>query len=317
MIGSSFTRYCSTGTISYDPLVNDCEWDVFISAYNDSDRVKTTFTNSKATRKIWWILPEYGYDSTEVPSDEEVMFLNDHDEDTLVINGIDGIGKDALREAKVCIDITGFMRPHLLFLMRYLPTIGVNTYDMLYTEPTHYSLKSDTEFTSSSVKSVRTVAGYAGQHDTDLSNDHVIVGVGYDHELIARVVSTKESAKFVQLHSFPSLSADMYHESLIRLNKVDNAMPRVDQDVFFSSANDPFVTAAALSDAVTKLYSNKPITNLYLSPLATKVQAIGFGLFYLKEKLPCPVSMIFPFSSNYNRKTSSGIGRSWLYKISI
>jgi hypothetical protein len=62
-------------------------------------------------------------------------------------------------------------------------------------------------------------------------------------------------------------------------------------------------------------HSRSTIKNLYLSPLATKAQVIGFGLFYLMECINEPVSILFPFSNRYNRETSTGLSESWKYHI--
>jgi hypothetical protein len=133
---------------------------------------------------------------------------------------------------------------------------------------------------------------------------------------MARAILQKDNARLVQLHSLPSLSADMYHESLLRLDRVSPASVRPnDEAVYFASANDPFVTAATLSQAWREMNARRPVTNLYLCPLATKVQALGFGLFFLSEMENQPASIILPSIQSYSRETSTGVGRSWLYPI--
>jgi hypothetical protein len=109
----------------------------------------------------------------------------------------------------------------------------------------------------------------------------------------------------------------MYHESLLRLDRVSSAGEISQDNVFFSSANDPYVTAATLSEAVAVISARKPITNLYLSTLSTKAQAVGFGLFYLTEMRRQPASIIFPFFKRYSRETSKGWGRTWVYPIAF
>ncbi|WP_259639371.1 hypothetical protein, partial [Pseudomonas syringae] len=189
----------------------------------------------------------------------------------------------------------------------------------IYTEPLHYTRKEDTDFTLSDVSEVRQVSGFEGTHNVDMSRDVskdvLFLGVGYDSHLMSRVSLDKDRARHLQLHSLPSLSADMYQESLIRLDRAGLPNNKGDDQVFFSSANDPFFTATALSKALQKICRNTPPSNLYLSPLATKPQTLGFGLFYLRELDGAPASIIFPFSERYSRETSKGIGRSWLYPI--
>lgn len=201
--------------------------------------------------------------------------------------------------------------------MKYLGDTGVKSFDVLYTEPTHYFRKADTTF-SERISIVRQVEGFEGVHQPDVSNDVLLLGVGYDDGPMARAILHKDNARLVQLHSLPSLSADMYHESLLRLDRVSSVSGRPsDESVYFASANDPFVTAATLSRAWQEMNARRRVTNLYLCPLATKVQALGFGLFFLSELQNSPASIILPSIESYSKETSTGIGRSWIYPIHL
>lgn len=290
------------------------EWDVFVSALNDSSRVLKTFSWIKAKRKIWWILPEYDYSPSEYPTDgAEVRELLSTHEAELIGQGFDGLLSGSGN--RICIDITGMMRQHIFFIMRFLRDKGLPRFDLLYTEPEHYARKAETTFALGGVSIVRQVAGYEGQHSTDTSNDVLFMGVGYDHELVGQVILSREKARLVQLHSLPSLSADMYHEALLRLDRVGGTAHVADDQTFFSSANDPFVTASTLSDARAKMEQKQPISNLYLSSLATKPQAVGFALFYLRELEGTASSVVFPVVGRYFRETGKGVGRTWVYPI--
>lgn len=290
------------------------EWDIFVSAYNENNRVRSTFEWVKAKRKVWWVLPEYQYLKDELSKiDGEVVEFETTYEADLIKSGLSGLLKD--KSASICIDITGLMRQHIFFLMKFMKDRGVRRYTLLYTEPEHYARKADTTFALDEVSLVRQVAGYEGQHSTDTSNDVLILGGGYDHPLVAHVILSREKARLVQLHSFPSLSADMYHEALLRLDRVGGTADVAEDQTYFSSANDPFVTAATLSDACQTLHAKQPISNLYLSSLATKPQAVGFALFYLRELEGTASSVIFPVINRYFRETGKGLGRTWIYPI--
>lgn len=297
------------------PLAETHSWDIFISAYNDSSRVQEIFKKVIATEKHWIILPEYCYSPIEIPTAPFVWIATEKNEADQIINTIGQIIDLAKPDSRICIDMTGFMRPQILFILKYLKARSFNEFDMLYTEPSQYSRKEDTPFSLDDVNEVRQVSGYEGLHSHDMSQDLIIIGTGYDHELISRVILEKEGSRLVQLHSLPSLSADMYQESLIRLDRASVPSHPSDDQVFFSSANDPYLTATALSRAYNRLKSMRQITNLYLSPLATKPQALGFGLFYIAELENTPASVIFPYSSKYSRQTSKGVGRTWVYPI--
>ena len=299
-------------------FASEGRWEIFISAFNDSDRVQEVFDEAPAEHKEWWVIPEYGYQQMELPGNRTNMrvFSHGHEAD-LVLEGISPFIENLARGARLCVDITGFMRPQILFLMYYLKSIGVKSFDFIYTEPQHYSRKAETAFSLDEDSVVRQVAGFEGQHVIDMTSDVLILGGGYDHSLVGRVIANKESAKLVQLQSLPSLSADMYHESLLRLDRVASTSETSEDHLFYSSANDPFVTAETLSTALSSLTAKRQISNLYLSTLATKPQAVGFGLFYLHELEGAAASIIYPYFNRYSRETSSGRGRSWLYPIHL
>lgn len=292
-------------------------WDLFISAYNNSERVQSVFEGVPATERHWWVVPEYRYKREDLPGLPAEAFLPDGDEANIVKAGLAAAGFNRSRHRRLLVDITGMMRPHILFMMAHLADIGFTTFDLLYTEPEQYSRKADTVFSIGEDVRVVTVNGYGGAHDTDTSGDVLVAGIGYDHHLISHVLQAKEGARVVQLHSFPSLSADMYHESILRFDRVRSEQSRSGDEVYYSSANDPFVTAAALASAIDSIGSHQRITNLYLSPLATKAQAVGFGLHFLRHLRGGAASIIYPVSPEYSKETGTGVGRSWIYPIHL
>ena len=295
----------------------DCpQWDYFISAFNDSDRVKSVFSSVSASVKHWLILPEYKYSDTNFPGHEALPFLQDGNEADVIIHAFENLLTRMAPGSTLCIDVTGMMRPHILFLLYFLKNKGIQSFDMIYTEPLHYSRKEDTTFASEDVFEVRQVAGFEGTHPSRVGDDVLIIGLGYDHHLISHVIESKPGARIIQMHSLPSLSADMYQESLLRLERVSSSFASLTEGhQVYCSANDPFLVSAVLAESVSRLEKGGKVTNLYLSPLATKPQVVGFGLYYLKNKSNIPTSMIFPFSSRYERETSKGVGRSWVYPI--
>lgn len=309
-------RYLARKKYCLDLRRGKSRWDIYISAYNDSQRVKQIFRGVSATEKHWLMLPEYRYAPHEYPTDGTThVYTSTHEADVIVDLLEVKIGVPKLLRSRICIDITGFMRPHILFLVKHLKALGVQAFDALYTEPERYGKKESTKF-ANDVLDVRQVAGYEGLHVMNLSDDILVIGVGYDDALMSRVANEKVGARQIQLLSLPSLSADMYQESILRLSKTDLADGAAHDDrQFFAPANDPFVVAHELSGMLTKLRSTGPVHNIYLSPLATKPQALGFAIFYLSELAGTAASIIFPFSKSYERETSSGIGRTWVYEV--
>lgn len=299
-------------------LPADYSCDVFVSAYNLSDRVISTFDKINSGSKYWVIHNEYEFSDSELPYGANILQSDSGNESDFIYEVMDSVVSGLRVDDSLCIDVTGFMRPHLMFLLMYLRASGVANVDLIYTEPSHYLRKSDTVF-SSDVYSVRQVGGYEGVHKVDLSNDVLLVGCGYDHDLVSQVISYKSGAKLLQLLSLPSLSADMYQESLVRLQKVADAPMRVpDEQISYVCANDPFATCLVLEKSISKFeLAQGAITNLYLSPLATKPQVIGFALYYIREMIDQSTSVIFPYAKSYSKETGAGVGRRWLYRISI
>ncbi|MBX3650858.1 MAG: hypothetical protein KF771_05745 [Burkholderiales bacterium] len=295
------------------------KWDIFISAYNDSERVRTVFSKAPAVKKFWLMLPEYRYEKSEYPDDGEVFVNKSQNESTFLNafwNECELVG--LVGNSRICVDITGFMRPHILYLMMWLKRRGVKGFDAIYSEPDRYGKKEETAFSEGSVYEVRPVTGYEGSHETDVSQDILVVSIGYDHELIAHVADNKDHAVFVPIFGLPSLRAEMYQESQLRMARASESIQGKDVKGkrFFSSANDPFVTAATIDQVIAHLDVNVR-RNIFLSPLSTKPQTLGFGLAYINRFVGKPVSIIFPFRDRYRRETSVGLTRVWRYEIRL
>jgi hypothetical protein len=301
--------------------IKDLNWDIFISCYNNSERVKKIFSTICAKDKLWIITPEYEYVKSEYPN-ENYLEGESFNEAELILGTIGKYLKDK-NHLHICIDITGFMRPHIIFLVKYMKLNNISNYDLIYSEPSYYAKKSDTSFTESDVNKVRQISNFEGSHHINTANDVLIIGVGYDHNLVSRVILNKDQAHLIFLFGLPSLSADMYQESILRFNRVSADSKKIsNENTFFSSVNDPFVNASVLSNIYKYLKKKQEKKkqkefNLYLCPLSTKPQALGFALFYMKELQNEAASIIFPFSSSYSKNTSIGIGRIWLYPIHL
>lgn len=293
-------------------------WDVFISAYNSSERVRLVYEKVSALRKYWLLHPEYCYSEAEHPT-ERSYSTPPCDEGTFITGFFEELNEPIVGQS-ICIDITGFMRPHLMFLLLYLRTMGATRVDVLYSEPVRYAKKEKTSFSDEVVQEVRQVAGFEGSHVIDTNSDLLVLGTGYDHALIAHVAEYKDNARKVQIFGLPSLAADMYQENVIRAHRASESVGgglRQAPDNFFAPANDPFVTAAVLSRIVADHTFSRGLCNLYLCPVGTKVQALGFAVYYLTELQGRPASIIFPFCQTYTRETSKGVSRVWKYTIEL
>lgn len=296
---------------------SELRWDIFISAFTAAERVQRVFQKVHAASKHWLVFPEYGFVKKDCPNH---AFVSAERNEAQYVKAFwdDSVGDIAGRT--VGIDITGFIRPYLVFLLRWLAERGVKRFDAVYSEPTIYSKREQTRFSDEAVVEVRQIAGFEGIHSPDTSNDYLIIGAGYDNQLIAQVAENKEFSKKIQIFGLPSLRADMYQENVLRAYRAEEAVGRHTADEsssYFAPANDPFITASTLREVVDRLNARKPITNLYLSPLATKPQVLGFALYHLTERLNTATSLIFPFCEAYDQETSTGLSRVWMYTVEL
>jgi hypothetical protein len=296
--------------------------DLLISAFNSSGRVNAIWEKVRAREKHWIIHNEYGYTTDQLPTNGLVFTDPAENEAEFILNYLQWAEAKGIKlsDAAICVDLTGFMRPQLMFLIKALEQRGVVRFDALYGEPVRYLAREETIFAVGAVTQVRQVAGFEGLSNRDTSKDLLIIGSGYDHQLIAEVAEHKERAAKVQIFGLPSLRADFYQENVLRAHRADDALGDADSAFslkFFAPANDPFVTASVVSEIVRGHGGLASISNLYLSPLATKPQVLGFALFYLGECKNAAASVLFPFAPQYAKETSVGVARCWRYEIEL
>jgi hypothetical protein len=312
---SNYTKASSVG--------NNHKWNLLISAFNDSERVREVFNSVQADEKHFLMLPEYGYAASEFPSRQHCFaFPGVHEEYAYLKLYFDKANLSGrLEDLDICVDITGFMRPHLVCLVRLLAQEKVTRFTALYSDPNYYVKKENTTFTKDDVELVRQIHGCEGVHISDSTNDLLVIGAGYDHKLITSVAENKALARKIQIFGLPSLQPDMYQENVLRAYKAEEAVGQGkflwDSATYYAPANDPFITAQVIQMLVEKVNSFGTITNLYLSPLSTKAQVLGFAIFYVWECIGASASIIFPFCNQYTRETTRGLKRIWQYTVEL
>ena len=295
------------------------DYDVFVSSFNLSDRVQQVFDAARASVKHWLIHPEYALAESDKPQGPHVFEGTAGDEADFWAeyfawaNGVEPT-------ARLAVDVTGMMRPHLVLLMKLLALRGHRHVTVLYSDPLFYSSGAKTAFAKGAVSEVRQVRGFEGQHIAGRGDGELLViGAGYDHELIRRVADTKASARKYQMFGLPSLQHHMYQESHLRASLASESLSSpVNEYLLFAPAQDPFVTAQVLQDAVRREERSGMLGNLYLSPLGTKAQALGFALYYLMERDDGgPSSLIFPYAPAYSSETSKGLSRISICEVEL
>jgi hypothetical protein len=279
-------------------------YDYFFSGFDDCDRTKTIFSKINAKQKIWIEFPHY---NLKLSSVENVYKCSSYKEDEAFIKLIEQIKIDS--NTKICIDITGFIRPHLVFFVTALYRLGLKKIDFLYSEPQHYKNAEETTF-SGFIEDVRLIEGCTSLiNNPNTDNDLLIITAGYDDKLIAKVSQYKSKIKNkYYILGFPSLQPDMYQESILKMYNAKDSIGKIISR--FSPANDPFVTAQTIQDIIE---NSDSYSNIYLSPLSTKPQALGITLYYLWNFMDKPINIVFPFSKVYNVKTAIGIKKTWKY----
>lgn len=306
--------------VDIDSLQDDLvEFDVYISAFNSSQRVTKVFSEVRAKKKIWLIHPEYAYTADEMPQEASIVTPTDTNEISQTNALLSAVGDD-LTGLKICIDITGFMRHVLVFLIAALKLRKVTEVTALYSEPDAYAKQEHTVFSTATGKA-RVLNGMGGK-TFQKADEMLILAVGYDYKLINEVTSDRDYMSVYPIFGFPSLSPDMYQQSAIKSSESGSATFAASWvgNRRFAPANDPFATADVISEIVKekeKRKRNQP-TNIYLSPLSTKAQALGFALFWLYEKSPQrSIAMLLPSLETYSRETTTGLKRLWAYTLEL
>jgi len=304
--------------------LNSEDFDIFISAFNASDRVKEVFNNVKSNYKYWLIHPEYNFSDAELTdiNATKVIKPTKFDEQEQISSLLSELDTSDITTAKVCIDSTGFMRNVLAFLIIALGYVGVKKIHVLYSEPIRYINNENTHFSISSDK-VKALAGTAITPTTN-AKDSLIMSIGFDHLLMSQVVNEHESATFYPVYSFPSLSADMFQQSAFRSS---NIVPIKNDDLttrkFFAPANDPFSTAKKIQEIVSIIHDKDQnlMHNIYLCPLSTKAQLVGYAYYWWKEGQHKTdrgmINIVLPMCTSYKRETSTGLKRVWQYTLEM
>jgi hypothetical protein len=312
-----FTYFYKTKYSLPSALKSHKEYDVFLSCYSSSERSQAILNNINSKTSLLFLLPEY-HDLEVKDKAINCFKINLIEEEAVIFKDLFS-HSTLTKGTKLCIDLTGFFIPHLLFLINYLHMNGFKSFDAIYSEPNTYNNKERTLF-SSSFHTARQIQGYEGCHVPDTSNDILIIGSGYDNARIIDVANNKAKARKIQVFGFPSLQPDMYQENVLQAYKAESALGGdsfIDlANNIYAPANDPFVAAQLIMEFINKENAKRSITNLYFSPISTKAHALGFALYYFWQK-KTPASIIFPFCHEHYTDNTRGIGKIFIYTVEM
>lgn len=292
-------------------IPQDIIYDFFFSAFDDCERTKFLYDRVKSNYKKWILFPNYQLKEIKIDYFDYDSFDEDSD---IFIDFIDTLG--IVKDSRICIDITGFLRPHLIYFTILLhKKYKIAKIDFLYTEPNFYIKAENTTFSGAISESPRTIKGCSSNFsNTNFEEDLLIINAGYDDKLISAITKDKSKVynKYLIL-GFPSLQADMYQENILQINKSKDEIGNY-KGKKFAPANDPFETANCIKEIIIE---NPKHSNIYLSPLSSKPQSLGMMLFYIWYNADLPLNIIFPFSDTYIPKTAIGINYTWVYTLEL
>lgn len=292
--------------------VDQLHYDVFISAFDGCERTSLPFGKVKSDEKHWMVFPQYEQSKDSLP--ESFLFSDKLTESEYVL---EVISKIDLKNKSICIDCTGFLIPHLVFLIQLLKRAGINKYDIIYSEPASYKRGEETEFTRN-VNEPRPIEGYSTSAKKVNGNDALIIFSGFNDSLVTSVARNKSKSLYKYLFTgFPSLQADMYQQNLIQLSKSKESIGETHVTTLKAPAYDPFVAAKKLQEVVDELMKDSyNIEYIHISPLSTKPMAIASAIVYLMNP-NCPIDIIYPPSDTYVSGHAIGIKRTWRYTIEL
>ena len=291
--------------------VSSHRYDFFISGFDGCDRTKITFQNVNANIKKWLIFPQYNVPEELVPVSS---YTSSSMEEDVYIDGVAELD-NLNRKSKVCIDCTGIITPHLVYLIKKLHILGVRKIDILYSEPNSYEKGEDTLFTKI-VARPKVIPGLSAVPTEIGGDDVLIVCAGYDKQLMETVIQDKNRAKHrFFIVGFPSLQADMYQQSLIQLHKAKLTIGSDNVHYCKAPAFDPFITAQEITNIIQSSICQYKISNIFFAPLSTKAQALAMALVYIYDNNEHPISIIYPHCERYEMGVAKGIKRTWRYTI--
>lgn len=288
-------------------------YDVFISAFDGCERTLSIYNRVCAPDKKWIIFPQYVHNGDiDIPAG---LYSDKIDEGEFIFDIIESLNIN--KYSKVCIDSTGFLVPHLLFLIQFLQRRKIYKFDILYSEPVSYVKGEDTVFTMNS-NAPRPIVGYSTSARNINGDDALIIFAGFNNQLITTVARDKNKSKYKTLFTgFPSLQADMYQQSLVQLYKSKETIGVTNVEYQKAPAYDPFVAADKLQNVIVnfmKTCSN--VGYIHIAPLSTKPMAIASALVYLYNK-DLPIDIIYPPSDIYFYGHAVGVKRTWRYVIEL
>jgi hypothetical protein len=292
-------------------ILNDNNFDYFISSYTHEERIQIVYETIEANIKIWILFPEYNIKKFEDCFQPDTY--EPYDESSFMINFFEKY-PDILKSNSICIDITGFIIPYLVFMIKYLQVNNVHNFTLIYSEPEDYKLKEDTKFIDGDVLEIRGIHGFDGGMIANSKEELLLISLGFESKLLSEVMNKKSATGYRYfIYGFPSLAPEMYQQSVLKNSRVISEISN--QKTSFGSSYDIFQFAEKLDDIYSREKNNYNF--ITLCPLGTKAQAVGMVTFLLCSNLEENSCLLYPFANSYDPCPSSGFSKLHLFNLEL
>lgn len=228
-------------------------------------------------------------------------------------------GHDSVELSKIGIkkndvvgfDITGFAIPDIFRNLYVLNTIISITYiNVFYTEPKYYCYQNGlfTTYTRNEGEcSYKVVEEY--NNSGNGKREILVCFLGFDRNVSKYVYDKVVPYETVIINGFPSYLPKLKDISL--LNNYELITTVGTEKIVSVRANSPYAAYNCLNDVAKRHRDDL----LNICVLGTKPMALGAALYSLRN--PERVKVSFPYPERYKLNSSSEIGESWCYQISI
>jgi len=296
---SSFEERCLGGTnITHD------EYKTRYSILFNYTTLEENKDKIKHKNKLMKILQNIGILKTySIDPDKPIYILSE------VVNFINNNIKN-LNNVNIKIDITAFMKWHLLILLKLLDQNNlINNIEFIYTEPLQYApnLYQPLSF---GIKEIFPVPLYYGDYDYSKEN-LLVIFLGYEGNRALALFESLDPDDCILLIADPPYWSKWKNKTEEMNEDIINLLGR--ENVHYIHSRKPSDVCESLIDLLRQNESYK--NNTIIAPLGTKPQTLGL-FFYLKKIDPENTMLIYASPLRYNELFySQGIGRTWGFHL--
>ena len=276
--------------------------------YKENDKPKNQkMKNIRRMKKNFNLISNQSHifntDSVASPSKGLKKFLK-----WLKIKSID------LKDKSILIDISTFTKSYFFLLIKILKEVyNCSKLYIVYTEPQNYSKNDENAqyVLTQGLDRIEPLPGFTGS--SKKNKDALVIILGFEGNKAYEVFDEVNPDISYAINGFPSFQSG-WHQISLENNKRFLTESQAYKNLFFSPSLDPFETEKQLSKIVNRINDESSENNIVISPLGTKMQALGVLLYAIKNK---DVKVVYPFPSYYIPEYSKNCGSSWICLINL